>query len=306
MPPASYPFRGRLSVQCCRQSAQGGLLSGRLGLTLATLLIVQCIVLAHPGLDEDIARTTKLLDVDPDSIELRIQRASLYWMHGEWKEAEIDCWEALKRQPDLPRVELLLANVHIDSGRTWEARERLNNYIKAHSEEPVGWWLRGKAWRQDMRLDKAAADYGRALDIGANLPIVYYLDAATALLEQGPDKAPTAERRIREGLERFKESEVLLQLLQRVLIAQKRFDEALAVLDERMSGKPRQEWRLTERATILVQAGRVGEAIENFKEADRLVNALPIRVRDTRAVVELAASIRHGLDRAASRDPAAK
>jgi predicted Zn-dependent protease len=290
---------------CCRSSPQCRVFLGGVQ-SIVILIFCNCTAFAHPGLDEDIARTTELLAVKPDSIELRVQRANLYWLHGEWNAAEADCKEALKCQPDLPPVELLLAHVHIDSGRTVEARERLDAYINAHPSEPAGWWLRGKAWQKDKCLEEAVADYSKAVDVGSEVPIVYFLDVVTTLLEQGPISAPTAERRTREGLERFKDNEVLLQLLQRSLMSQKRFDEALAALDKRMAGRPRQEWRLAERGGILMEAGRISEALTAFEEADRLVKALPSRVRYTRAVEELSATISGGIERLAAQGRSAR
>jgi predicted Zn-dependent protease len=68
-------------------------------------------------------------------------------------------------------------------------------------------------------------------------------------------------------------------------------DEALQLVDESMKQLARKEWWHAKRAAVLARAGRMREAQQECAHATEAIAALPDRLRETRAVGQLAADI---------------
>jgi predicted Zn-dependent protease len=76
---------------------------------------------------------------------------------------------------------------------------------------------------------------------------------------------------------------------------QNRLDAALARIDAILVNAPRKETWLTRRAEILLQAGRVPEAIQNFESALAALESLPPNRRSVSSMRDLETRIRAGL-----------
>ncbi len=77
----------------------------------------------------------------------------------------------------------------------------------------------------------------------------------------------------------------------------RRFDAALARIDQLSAGSPRRESWLVRRGEILEAAGRDAEARQAYESAMDAIAALPAGRRAVPAVADLAASARRGLQR---------
>ena len=75
------------------------------------------------------------------------------------------------------------------------------------------------------------------------------------------------------------------------------WDAALARLERRAAGMPRQEQWLFRRGQVLAKAGRTAEAIAALRTCLQAIDALPATLGGTKAIGQLAGAARAELDR---------
>ena len=73
-------------------------------------------LLAHPGIDVQIADLTERIAATPNDARLYLRRGELYRLHRDWKEAESDLRHARKIDPELSVVDQSLGRLMLDAG----------------------------------------------------------------------------------------------------------------------------------------------------------------------------------------------
>ncbi len=256
------------------------------------------LLLAHPGLDEQIASVNAQIAEHPEDAALYLKRGELHRIHRDWPAAQADLIKAMTLQPDLTVAELCLGRMKLDAGAPAEAKPYLDRYLAKRPNDAEALALRGSALEALGQHLRAAEDLTQCIATPGHDPRPeYYLDRARALQAAGPQYLAQAIQGLDEGRARLGDP-VTLQLLALDLeLERKNFDGALRRVDELAHASARQEPWLIRRGTILEAAGRPGEAREAYTRAIAAIEALPGARRGTRAVASLESEARAALQR---------
>lgn len=240
---------------------------------------------AHADLLAMIESVSKRIATEPHNANLYFLRGELYRAHADWKPAEADYTRAAELDPRMAEVDLARGKLLFESGRTPEAKAKLDEYLAGHPNNVDALITRAQLLARAGRRKAAAADYTRALDLSKTPRPDYFLERAQLLAAEGETTA--ALHGLDEGINRLGNL-VALQLCAIDLeCAEKRFDAALARLDSISSASERQEKWLVRRGEILHQYGREAEAAAAFRAALAAIDSLPPRLRTAPATLEL-------------------
>jgi tetratricopeptide (TPR) repeat protein len=258
---------------------------------------------AHEALEHQIEELTARLATAPTP-ELYLRRADLYRQRRAWEPALADLARAGSLDPGLVVIHRSRAEVLLDAGRPDRALPEIEAFLAGQPAAASGRVLRARILAGLGRSAAAAAEYTRALAALAqqspNEPPnpQLYVDRAR-LLAADPASREEAIRGLDEGIGRLGPV-VSLELpaieLERAL---RRFDRALARVQELSRGARRQEPWLVLRGEILAAAGRDAEARQAYCSALAAIAALPAGLRATASTQEIATQARTGLARPA-------
>ena len=121
--------------------------SKRIAAACGLAAVVCCLlwdgsVLAHPGIDEQIADVTARIAEDPKDAGLYLKRGELHRIHLDWAAAEADYLRARGLDPGLDAVDLGLGTLRLDAGKPAEALEALDRFLEQrpdHVPERLDW-----------------------------------------------------------------------------------------------------------------------------------------------------------------------
>jgi len=244
---------------------------------------------AHQDLQGLITRLTEQLSTNQNNLDVLLQRADLYRLHGSWKEARTDYLAAAKVAPRSVAVLIGQAQLHADTGENPEARRAFD---AALAQEPTNWVaLFGRA-RVLARLGErkaAIADYSRGVALTPSPQPDQFLErAGLQAAELGPAAAI-------EGLDEGMARLGWLVTLQRTAIdlelKRQRHDQALARLETIIARSNRKESWLAMKGEILLAAGKAQEARAVFAEAMKAIEGLPPRLRTSPGMTDLRAKV---------------
>lgn len=249
---------------------------------------------AHDGLREQIAAVTAQLASEPSRADLYLRRGDLRRAARELTAAYADLQRAAALDDTLDGLPLAFARLHFDAGRLSEAVTSATRALADHPANVAALMVRARAHAQLHHRAEAVADLTRAIGLA---PVPDLVLERARLLEGEPADLDGALAGIAEGLRRIGPV-VTLQLeaveLERRL---RRFDAAIARIDDLTAGMPRKEPWLARRGALLEEAQRADEALATYRSALDAALALPPRIRATRATSTLIADLHRHIDR---------
>lgn len=250
----------------------------------------------HGDLHERIVVLTERLSATPEDAELYLKRADLHRQHGAYVPALGDLDEAARIGGREAAVLLLRGRTLLDCAcdRDGEAVEALVEFVEMRPEHAEGRMLLARARARAGDRAGAIVEYGRAIDLYAEVRPEVYLERADLVAEGGDEEAlESALLGVEEGIERLG-SVVTLELrameLEREL---GRIDAAVARIGRVMERASRKDHWLALQGRVLAEAGRTAEALAAYRSALASIDGLERRVRDrvrvraARAAIEI-------------------
>jgi predicted Zn-dependent protease len=267
---------------------------------LASGLLVLPVVQAHPDLDWQISQMTARIEADPRNAQLYLQRGELHRLHREWTAAESDFRRARALQPDLATVDFYIGQMKLDADLPKQAKKALDRFLLKEPDHARAHIARARALVRLGQPLAAVRDYDNALAAHGKdhrPEPTYYLERARALASAGTEHLDAAVRGLDEGLERLGHPVTLQLYAIELELERKRYDAALARVEQIASRANRQESWLVRRGEILESAGRVAEARSAYATALDALEALPASRRGSRAMLRLQAQAESALER---------
>lgn len=249
---------------------------------------------AHVGIHEDIETLSRLIDLNPENLQLYISRGEAYRLHGNQDSAIGDFTKALDIDPNNAIAITSLGRTYLDQGSYRPAIAYLN---RALSQEPGN--VRALSFRAQAnvgtgRLLMAAADYTRAIEQcskqGKPLPD-YYLQRARAFAAAGDQYIERALQGLDEGITILGNIRTLEIYAVELETRRGNFDAALTRLDSILASATRKEFLLMQRGDILTAADRTAEATRDYLAAQAALDVLPPQRRHTGSVRQLHADL---------------
>ena len=241
---------------------------------------------AHGDLHEQIAKVTAEINAGPATAALYFKRAELRRAHSEWAEARADYDRAEQLDPSLPVVNLGRGKVFFALGDFKAAKEDLDRAVTALPESTDALITRARVLEKSGDHLAAAADYARAIALVPRSEPDVYLERAQALAAAGDGHLDEALACLDEGLAKLGNVPALGLRAIEFEARAKRWDAALARIDRLSANAARKEGWLERRGDLLMQAGKKGEAMEAYRAASDALQALPARLRGTKAAAE--------------------
>ncbi|MDB6024550.1 MAG: uncharacterized protein JWM68_773 [Verrucomicrobiales bacterium] len=238
-----------------------------------------------------IAAVTQQIEAATTNVaQLYLSRGDLHREHQDWTAAEADYAQAAKLEPHLVAVKLCQAALLSDTGRV-EAAEAL--FTKALSESPrEGEAFIGRA-RVRLKLERrkdAIADFQRGIELLPSSEPEYFLRLADALVADG--RSAEALRTLDDGIKRVGPLIPLLGNALQIELKQNDLEPALRRVDKILEVAPRKENWLAQRGDILLLSHRPTEAQHSFTAALKAIDALPPRIKQSPAILELISRVR--------------
>jgi predicted Zn-dependent protease len=244
-------------------------------------------VLPHGDLHEQIAAATSQIEKNPKNAELYLKRGELHRAHEDWDAALADYERAATLNPKLVVVDLARGKALLAANWPVSAKLYLDRFLAAQPKHVDALITRARVQVKLGHRLAASQDYTAAISLASEPAPEYYIERAQALTAEGGDYLNEALQGLDAGIKKLGPL-VTLQLFAIDLeVKQKRYDAALARLDQIAAQSPRKETWLARRGEILQQAGRVGEARETFQAALKAIASLPPARRQAPAMAEL-------------------
>ena len=254
---------------------------------------------AHGDMHAQIVETTKQIERDPGNAPLYFNRGEFHRAHRDWDLAQADYDRAIALNPQLSVVDFARGSLYLEAGWPQSAKVALDRFLSKATNHLEGLVARARTLVKLEQPLAAAGDFTRAIDLGTESRPDLYIERAQALTAGDKPDPEAALRGLEEGIKKLGPLITFLLYAIDLEIKQKRFDAALARLDEVIAKSPRKESWLARRGEILLQAGRAGEAREAFEAALKAIAALPAARRQVPAMVDLEKRLRSALEGAA-------
>ena len=268
-----------------RRTSWGGI--RRLAGVLALGLIAPPAALAHGDLHERIVAVTAEIREQPNDAVLYLKRGELYGMHEEWAQSEADFDKAEKLDPKLINVSLARSRILLSRKRFKEAQAAVDRYLAAQPKHASALVIRAQALSGQKRFAQSAETWAQVIEITDRPDVEHYYERAQALAAAGPDPTDAALITLDDGLAKLGKVPTLGLYAIQLEVARKRYDAALARLDDMIPKTGRKESWLELQGDILASAGRKDEAQKTYAKALEELQALPARVRSTKASIGL-------------------
>lgn len=273
----------------------------RVGVSLVRLAALVCLatgapLLAHDEPQEEIDRLSEQIARYPIDAELYLARGGLYRATGHLEAALADYNRVLALDPEHPEIEFYRGQVLYEAGEYRQAYDILDRFLSEHPAHLQGLMVRARSLRQLDQPLLAARDYSQVISQMAQPSPIFYLERADALAAAGDEHLGAAIESLDEGMARLGPLILLQSRAIDLEVRARRYDAALARIDQILSGMPRKEGWLTRRGEILAQAGRVAAARESYAQALGAIAELPSHQAQAPAIKALADDLKMRLD----------
>jgi len=258
---------------------------------LGLLLMFACEWRAwgHADLLAFISRLTEQLSTNQNNVEALIQRADLYRLHGNWKEAQNDYDAGRKLAPDSTSLLLGQALLRVDMGEDSAARVAYDTVLSRDPTNVAALFGRAPVLARLGDRKAAIADYSRGLALTAfPQPGEFLQRASLQAAEFGTDEAIKG---LDEGLARLGWMVTLQKAAIELELKRQQTDEALTRLETIIVRSNRKETWLAWKGEILLAARRTAEAQEALSAAVKAIDSLPPRMRTSPSMTELRAKV---------------
>ncbi len=265
-------------------------------LGVAVWMVLAGFASGHGDLHDSIQAVSLKIQLSPADSSLFLERAKLYAAHEDPARAYADFDRAEALGADPAAVAPGRAKLHLTTGRYAEACRSLDDLLRHEPRQVEALIIRARARAGLLDAAGSAADYTAAIVASPHPEPEYYLERAEILNRTMPPQTDAAIRGLDEGLAQLGKGIVTLQLAALDLeIRAGRVEAALTRIDAATASAPRKELWLCRRGDLLVRAGRPSEARQSYQDVLKCLDALPPRVRATRATSELEAHARRAL-----------
>ena len=232
-----------------------------------------------------IEAVTKQIETEPRNATLFLRRGELYRAHIDWKSAESDYDRAARLDPKLAVVDFCRGRMLFESGRDERARVELDKFLAGQTNHVDALIVRARVLVRLGQRQAAVADFTHAIAQAPEPGPEYFLERAQAQAAEG--EVDAALRGLDEGVKRLGPL-VTFQLYAMDLdLTRQHFDDALRRLETISAQSARKEKWLARRGEILALAGRRDEAKQAYAGASLAIEALPPRLRQSPAMMNL-------------------
>ena len=242
---------------------------------------------AHGELHLLIESITAQVAANPGKIALLLRRAELHRLHHAFESADADYALALKLAPADDEARWMRARSRLEGGRPEAALDELDAFIATHPAHASALLTRARTHAKLDHYRDASSDYAEAIRL---LPqpepdVVFEWTRAQKLA--GVD-ALTTKRSLDRVLVRMGPVPAIEDAAFDLEIELREWDSALARLDRRASGSPRQEQWQFRRGQVLKLARRDIEAADAFERCLHAISTLPPAIGGNAAMAALA------------------
>lgn len=245
------------------------------------------------ALNEEILRT-------PEA-DLFIRRGELFRHHQEWTKAADDFDAAARLEPHLVIVDYFRARLFLEAGEPATARAFIDRYVRSTPDEPEGWFLRGDVLAALGNHEAGAEEYAEGIR-RAPAPRPEHFIRRVRFLASAPSRDPARVlAALDEGIARVGPVISLVDQAITLEVERKNYEGALARIARAMERAPRREGWLVRQGDILVQCGRMEEAVASYRAALAAIAELPERFRETVPVEKLLRDVQAALQQLASK-----
>jgi tetratricopeptide (TPR) repeat protein len=274
--------------------------SRRLPLFFCAAIFIICFVsvetlFAHGELLIRIADVTKKIkESTNNNALLYLERGELHREDKDWLAAASDYNRAAQLNPKLESVDFCRAKMLEDSGQLDAARKLLDKIIARSPKDGEARIVRAHVLVKLGEHHLAVADFRRGLESTIEPQPEYFLQLAQSLIILG--KRDEALSALDDGNKKFGTNVMLQRYALDLELERKNFSEALARLDSIIEHEPRKETWLAQRGDILIAAGKPDEARKSFLASLKAVQALPLRIQQGPAMVNLQSRVNTALE----------
>ena len=280
--------RVRLLSRAARSRATGMLL-------VAMIAGAAVDAVAHGELHVVIERLTVEIASNPGDIKLLMRRADMHRLHHAFEAADADYARALALDPTHQEARWMRARSRLEGGRPETALAELDAFVLEHADHASARLTRARTLTALGRASDAVAEYGEALRRIPHPEPDLYFESFRAERSAGLEPAVRLAS-VKAALARAGPVPTLEDVALDIEIESGDFDAALARLDRRGAGAPRQEHWQFRRGQVLKLAKRNAEAREAFKQCLAAIEALPPAMSRNSAIATLARETRGELD----------
>lgn len=218
---------------------------------------------AHPGLHHDIERVTASMQTEGDKAGLLVERGYYYRLEGDLKASLRDLDEAIRLNPDLNSIYAQRGLTLAGLGRFEQAEADFDRFIGAGGLSSPVFLARARIRATDGRVTAALADYDKAIEIDLDVDAV--LERARFLESHG--KSARAAKGLRDAIPKLGGAVILCDALIDVEVAQKRYPQAISLIDQQLTSAPVKTGLLLRRADVHEKAGQPAQARQDREQA---------------------------------------
>jgi tetratricopeptide (TPR) repeat protein len=223
------------------------------------------LAIAHSDLDPEIQEITEKLTKNPNSVDLLISRGQVYRSYGKFNESLQDLERAwlLDRQN---RTVLLQRALTLSAlGRDREAEVALDSVLEeeAHPKRVFALAERAYIRARKGQVEPAIADFTTAIQLQPTIELYLF----RGKLQESLKKFEDAAEGYYDGLAKLGDALLIKNGLIRVHLTQKKYSEALSVIDEEVARSSVKTPWLIQKAEILAIMGQTEASHLVYEEA---------------------------------------
>ena len=264
-------------------------------LSLSLSLLLPTTVHAHGELHALIETITIQVAADPGNAALLLRRAELQRLHHAFEAADADYARALALSPADDEARWMRARSRTEGGRPNAALEELDAFIAKHPTHPSALLARARTHAKLEQYRDASDDYAEAIRLLPQPEPNMIVEWTRAQKLAGID-AQATKQSLDRVLARTGPVPAIEDAALDLEIELREWDSALARLDRRASGSPRQEQWQFRRGQVLKLAQRDAEAVNAFERCLYAIDALPPALGRNAAMASLARSAKSELE----------
>lgn len=239
-------------------------------------------ILAHePGSSNIKDISIQLIEQD-SSPQLYIKRAHLFQQNQLWPEAMSDFNKAAELDPENVELDLDRARLSYDTGEYLRALDFIDLYLLRHESTTEAALIKARSYRALDQYQQSVTSYQVAL---TNLSIAderpspeWYLEFSDTLMKTG-DKHKALQA-LQQGIDQLGALTALQVKAVELEVDLGLYNSALKRIDQLLSLSQRKDLWLSRRADILSKAGRQIEAQQTYQQAYVALQSLPQRIQN--------------------------
>jgi tetratricopeptide (TPR) repeat protein len=271
-----------------------------LALCLAAILGAPLPGFAHGDMHGQILEISQQIEKEPANPDLYLKRGELHRYHQDWDAAQADYDRALALNPKLEIIDFVRGRMYFEANWLLSARVALDRFLTKQPNHADALITRARTLTKlERRLD-GAKDYTRAIALSTESRPELYFERAQALAGEGAPHVKEAIEGLDEGIKKLGPLVTLQLCAIDIEVQHKKYDAAVARLDQVIAKAPRKETWLARKGEVLSLAGKKEEARQAFKAALQSLETLPPGRRNVPAMLDLQKHLQEEVDKSGS------